>query len=126
MKTLIILALSLTAYGQTTGQLCWQPDELTPAKVTCMKVGPAAKRAVADWMATQTEGAIPPSVTPTPKYAGAADLIFSHVRSLIDVAIAAFPPNAIATDKATAATATASAEAKQAALLNRAKVEDPK
>lgn len=121
MKLIPLLAITVAAYGQTTGQVCWTPDKATAAKTVCMDVPPAAKRAVADWMATQTEGE-----PAAPKYAGAADLIFSHIRHLIDECVRQFPPANIAADKAAAATATASADSKQAALLPREKVEDPK
>lgn len=121
---LLIFALCLRA--QTTGQLCWTPDKTVPAKSVCKDFPPSVKKSVSDWLDTQVDPPVAPAVTPTPKYTGHGDLFLTHIQRLVDTIIDQFPTNAIATDKATAATATASAEAKKAALLDRAKVAEPK
>lgn len=117
----LLFVFSLAAYAQTTGAVCWLPDKTTPAKAACMDVPPAVKRAAADYIASQTVGN-----PPTLKYSGAADLLFTTVRAVLDEAIRRFPPPSIAADQATAADAAAAAAAKQAALLARTPAEDPK
>jgi len=125
MKYLLLL-LPLAAYGQgATGQLCWYPDKTVTAKAACIDVGPAAKKALRDWSDTQTDAPTPPATAPVPRYAGLADLIFSHFAALLSVAVDNFPSNAMLTDRATAAAGTAAAEAKKAAIINKQKVADP-
>ena len=116
----LLFILSLSAYAQTTGAICWLPDKTNQAKAVCMDIPPSVKKAAADYMASQTVG-----TPPTPKYAGAADFLFATVRAVLDEVIRRFPPPAIVADQTTAADATASAAAKQTALLPRVPVEDP-
>jgi hypothetical protein len=131
MKTIILLALSLTSalMAQTTGQLCWTPDKTTPARTICRDLTPALKQSLNAFIASQmVEIGKDAGGKPImgPKYTGIADLLFSALADGVFAPIIdQFPPANVIAAKTAADADAATLATRKAAHVGKATVIEP-
>tara|TARA_R110000868_G_scaffold131806_3_gene342133 strand:+ start:1510 stop:1878 length:369 start_codon:yes stop_codon:yes gene_type:complete len=111
MKIILLLTLSISAFAQTTGQICFQPDKTVPTKQVCRDITPAVRQSLVAFVAEQKDNA------GAPKYNGVADLLFSHLNALMLDLLDKFPSATIQNAKTAETDARTLIDTRKAAAL---------